>query len=270
MRVRTPEGGQVPFGTVAEAELGRGFSSIRRVDRQRAINVTADVDDSANAQEVLADLNARHLPGLVQGHPGVSYSFEGEMQMQEEFLGGLLRGFAIALFMIFALMAIPFRSYVQPLIVMTAVPFGLVGAVIGHAVVGMQMNFMSMMGMVAVAGVAVNDSLVLVHFVNRRVQDGVALTQAVRDAGVSRFRPILLTSMTTAAGVTPLMLETSLQAQFLIPMALALASGVLFATIVTLFFVPSMYIILEDVKSLLGFSSHHDDVSEALEGSARA
>jgi multidrug efflux pump subunit AcrB len=260
MRVRTPEGAEVPFGTVADAELGRGFSSIRRVDRQRAINVTADVDSEvANAQEVISDLDAGRLRELVAAHPGVTYSFEGEMQMQEEFLGGLLRGFGVALFCIFALLAIPFRSYIQPVIVMTAVPFGLVGAVIGHVVMGMEMNFMSMMGMVAVAGVAVNDSLVLVHFVNRRVHEGLALVDAVREAGVTRFRPILLTSMTTAAGVTPLMLETSLQARFLIPMALALASGVLFATLVTLLFVPSMYVIIEDIKRLLGLESRHDD-----------
>lgn len=261
MRVRTPNGDQVPFGTVADVEMGRGFSSIRRVDRQRAINVTADVDsDIANAQEVLFDVEARHLPGVLAGHPDVTYSFEGQMQMQDEFLGGLIRGFALALFAIFALMAIPFRSYSQPLIVMSAIPFGLVGAVLGHALAGMDMNFMSMMGMVAVAGVSVNDSLVLVHFVNARVAEGGSLEEAARDAGVSRFRPILLTSLTTAAGVTPLLLETSLQAQFLIPMALAMASGILFSTLITLFFVPSTYIILEDLKRAFGFRSLHEEV----------
>lgn len=264
MRVRTPNGGQVPFGTVAEATLGRGFSSIRRVDRRRALNVTADVDtDVGNAQDVLSDLEDHHMSKLLAAYPGVTYSFEGEMQMQEEFLGGLIRGFAIALFSIFALMAIPFRSYLQPLIVMTAVPFGLVGAVIGHAIVGMELNFMSMMGMVAVAGVSVNDSLVLVHFINGRVREGIPMARAVREAGTSRFRPIILTSLTTAAGVTPLMLETSLQARFLIPMALALASGVLFSTLITLFFVPSTYIILEDIKNAMGFASHHDIADEA-------
>ena len=257
MRIRTPDGGQVPFGTVAEAEIGRGFSSIRRVDRQRAINVTADVDgEVGNAAVILFDFVANHMPDILVAHPQVTYSFEGEQQMQDEFVGGLTRGFLIALFVIFALLAIPFRSYLQPLIVMSAVPFGLVGAVIGHAIFGIELNFMSVMGMVAVAGVVVNDSLVLVHFVNRGVSKHGSLKDAVVQAGAARFRPILLTSLTTTAGVTPLMLETSLQAQFMIPMAVAMASGVLFATVITLLLVPSVYLILEDVKAVFGLQSH--------------
>jgi multidrug efflux pump subunit AcrB len=263
MRIRTSDGGQVPFGSVADAELGRGFSSIRRVDRQRAINVTADVDEEsdASAWDILSELETRHMPEILASHPDVYYSLEGEQQMQDEFMGGLYQGFAVALFGIFALMAIPFRSYIQPLIVMSAVPFGLVGAVLGHAIAGTDLSFMSVMGMVAVSGVVVNDSLVLVHFVNRYVKETKhSMTEAARAAGSARFRPILLTSLTTAAGVTPLMLETSLQAQFLVPMALALASGVLFATVTTLLLVPSAYLIVEDVKKIFGSSSgqlHH-------------
>ena len=257
MRIRTLDGGQVPFATVADAEIGRGFSSIRRVDRQRAINVTAGIDeDVGNANTILFEFETRHLPEILAAHPQVTYSFEGEQQMEGEFVSGLTRGFIIALFVIFALMAIPFKSYLQPLIVMSAVPFGLVGAVIGHVVLGFTLNFMSMLGMVAVVGVVVNDSLVLVHFINRQVSKHGSLKEAVREAGAARFRPILLTSLTTAAGVTPLMLEKSLQAQFMIPMAVAMASGVLFATIVTLLLVPSLYLILEDVKGLFGFGSH--------------
>ena len=257
MRIRTPTGEAVPFGTVAEAQMGRGFASIKRVDRDRAINVTAGVDeDVANANNVLADLESRHMPEILEGHPTVTYSFEGQQQMQGEFMEGLSRGFLIALFVMFTLMAIPFKSYVQPLIVMSAVPFGLVGAVFGHGLLGMTMNFMSMMGMVAVAGVVVNDSLVLVHFVNRTRSGGLSIRDAALESGVARFRPILLTSLTTAAGVTPLILETSIQAQFLIPMAVALASGVLFATVFTLLLVPSSYLILEDVRGLFGFREH--------------
>ncbi len=267
MRIRTPDGGQVPFLTVADVEFGRGFSSITRVDRQRAINVSAGVDEEmANANAILFDFEARHMPEVLADHPGVTYSLEGEQRMQGEFMEGLLRGFFIALFVIFALMAIPFKSYSQPLIVMSAVPFGLVGAVFGHAILGMTMNFLSMMGMVAVAGVVVNDSLVLVHFINRTRKTSESLTAAVRDAGTARFRPILLTSLTTAAGVTPLMLEKSIQAQFLIPMAVSLASGVLFATLITLALVPSLYLILEDIKNLFGFKGHVPVVHEpALE-----
>ena len=266
MRIRTPTGEAVPFGTVAVAEMGRGFASIKRVDRDRAINVTAGVDeDVANANNILADLETRHMPGILAGHPGVTYSFEGQQQMQTEFMEGLTRGFLIALFVMFTLMAIPFKSYLQPLIVMSAVPFGLVGAVFGHGLLGMEMNFMSMMGMVAVAGVVVNDSLVLVHFVNRARVEGAGIKDAARGAGVARFRPILLTSLTTAAGVTPLILETSIQAQFLIPMAVALASGVLFATIFTLLLVPSSYLILEDIRGLLGFKPHVLPVEVAVD-----
>ena len=256
MRIRTPDGAQVPFLTVADVTFGRGFSSITRVDRRRAINVSAGVDEEmANANAILFDFQARHMPDVLADHPNVTYSLEGEQRMQGEFMEGLTRGFLVALFVIFVLMAIPFKSYSQPLIVMSAVPFGLVGAVFGHAILGMTMNFMSMMGMVAVAGVVVNDSLVLVHFINRARKAGKSLIHSVRDSGVMRFRPILLTSLTTAAGVTPLMLETSLQAQFLIPMAVSLASGVLFATLITLALVPALYLILEDIKNLFGFKA---------------
>jgi multidrug efflux pump subunit AcrB len=257
MRIRTLEGGQVPFNTVARADLGRGFASIKRVDRQRAINVTAEVDaEVTNENDVLTDFEARHLGEILADHPNVSYSFEGIQRLQSEFQAGLQRAFLIALFVIFTLMAIPFRSYLQPLIVMSAVPFGLIGAVLGHALLGMEISFMSMMGMVAVTGVVVNDSLVLVHFVNQHALKSRSLKNAVIQAGLARFRPILLTSLTTAGGVTPLMLETSLQAKFLIPMAVALASGVLFATLITLILVPALYLILEDLRNFFGFSRH--------------
>ena len=257
MRIRTPDGSQVPFGTVADAELGSGFASIKRVDRQRAINVTADVDsDVTNENDVLYDFEARHIPEVLAGHPDVMYTFEGMQQVQGEFQAGLQRGFMIAMFVIFTLMAIPFKSYLQPLIVISAVPFGLIGAVLGHAVLGYEISFMSMMGMVAVTGVVVNDSLVLVHFVNRSARENPSLKEAVVAAGTSRFRPILLTSLTTSAGVTPLLLETSLQAQFLKPMAIALASGIMFATMITLILVPALYLILEDIRNFFGLKRH--------------
>ena len=257
MRIRTPDGSQVPFGTVAEAELGRGFASIKRINRQRAINVTAGVDDGVtNENEVLRDFESRYLPVILEAYPEITYSFKGVQQLQGEFQEGLIRAFLIALFVIFALMAIPFRSYIQPLIVMSAVPFGLVGAVLGHAMLGMALSFMSMMGMVAVTGVVVNDSLVLVHFVNSHAKEHQSLKDAILHAARARFRPIILTSLTTTAGVTPLMLETSLQAQFLIPMAVALSSGVLFATLVTLVLVPSLYLILEDIRGFFGLHRH--------------
>ena len=252
MRIRTSEGQEVPFATVANAEFGRGLSSIVRVDRQRAINVTAGVnEETANANAILSDFQSRQMPEVLSAHPGVTYTMEGEQRIQGEFLEGLLQGFLIALFIMFALMAIPFKSYSQPFIVMSAVPFGLVGAVLGHAILDMPLNFMSVMGMVAVAGVVVNDSLVLVHFINNARNQSGLLMESVISAGAARFRPILLTSLTTAAGVTPLILETSIQAQTLVPMAVSVAFGVLFATLISLCLVPSIYLILDDVKTLL-------------------
>ena len=250
MRIRTPGGDEVPFSTVAKATHGRGFANIRRVNRQRVINVTAEVDAAVtNENTVIDDVTKTFLdPLLATQYRSVSYTMEGQQREQMELMAELAKGFAVALFVIYVLMAIPFRSYIQPLIVMTAVPFGLVGAVWGHAVTGHELSIMSMLGVVALTGVVVNDSLVLVNYINTRRNGGSPLVDAVRHAGTARFRPILLTSLTTAAGVTPLMLEKSAQAKFLIPMAVALAFGVLFATLISLVLVPASYLIIEDIQ----------------------
>ena len=252
MRIRTPDGGEVPFSQVAEVEPGRGFASIKRVNRNRAINVTAAVEASiTSGGQVIADLENRILPEVLEKYPGVFYTFEGAQAEQRDAIGGLQRGFILALFMIFALLAIPLKSYVQPTIIMAAIPFGLVGAIWGHMVMGLDVTLMSMFGLVALTGVVVNDSLVMVDFINRRraVTDNIAA--AVRQAGSHRFRPILLTSLTTFFGLVPLMLERSMQAAFLVPMAVSLAFGVLFATFITLFLVPISYVILDDVRQIL-------------------
>lgn len=249
MRVRTRDGGEVPFSVVADVELGRGYASIRRVDRRRAINVTADVDETAgNANDIIADLKESVLPAILADHPGVTYSFEGEQREQQETMKDLARGFFFAILVIYALMAIPFRSYLQPLLVMSVIPFGFVGAVWGHIIMGLNLTILSMFGLVALTGVVVNDSLVLVHYVNRCRARGASVIDAVFEAGVVRFRPILLTSLTTFAGLSPLLLEKSVQAKFLVPMAVSLAFGVLFATFITLILVPAIYLILEDLK----------------------
>ncbi len=252
MRIRLPDGIAVPFGEVATAELGRGFSSIRRTNGNRVIDVTADVDLSrANANQVLADLRSGALPRLLRDHPSVSYSFEGEQREQRETLGRLGRLYALSMIAIFTLLAVPLGSYVQPLIIMAVIPMGFVGSLIGHLLMGIeQLSMVSVIGLVAASGVVVNDSLVLVAFVNERRNRGVPLVQALRDAGAARFRPILLTSLTTFVGLLPMMLERSVQAQFLIPMAVSLAFGVLFATVITLLLVPSAYLILEDLRRL--------------------
>jgi len=251
MRVRTPDGGEVPFRAVARAEIGRGYSTIRRSDRERVVNVTADVDRSVvTGNEVIAQIKTSVLPRILSDYPGMSYGMEGIQQEQAKAFAGLLRWYPVALFVIYMLLAIPLRSYVQPLLIMSVIPFGLVGAIAGHLIMRQNLSFMSVEGMIALTGVVVNGSLVLVHYVNGRRALGVPLEQAVVEAGVARFRPIILTSLTTFAGLTPLLLETSVQAQFLVPMATSLAFGVLFSTTITLFLVPSGYLIIEDLRSL--------------------
>ena len=250
LRIRTPDGAEVPFSDVASVETGRGFASIRRVDRQRTVNVTADIDDNegSTTTEILAQLEGEILPQLLADHPGVRYSFEGQSSEQRDTMGGLIRGFGFAMLLIFALLAVPLRSYIQPVIIMTAIPFGLVGAIWGHVLMGLNITIMSMFGVVALSGVVVNDSLVMVDFINRYRTRHDSILEAVRAAGAQRFRPILLTSLTTFAGLTPLMLEKSMQAKFLIPMAVALAFGVVFSTVISLMIVPCSYLIMTDVK----------------------
>jgi multidrug efflux pump subunit AcrB len=254
MRIRTPDGLEVPFREVAEAKYGRGFASIRRADRSRIIRVSANVDEEvpgANADRVYANLESEVLPSLMARYPGLAYSKEGESKSRAELVSGLISGFIIAMFVIYALMAIPFKSYTQPLIIMSAIPFGLAGAIWAHLLLGIDLSIMSMFGIVALAGVVVNDSLVLVDFINRRRQEDMDLISAIRSAGVNRFRPIILTSLTTFASLTPLILEKSVQARFLIPMAVSLAFGILFATAVILVLVPCLYMVLEDIKAAL-------------------
>ena len=271
LRIRTPNGGEVPFYAVARAELGRGFATIKRADRNRVIHVTADVDvKEVAAGDVIAELEREFMPLLLADYPGMSYSLEGEQSEQAESMGGLFRNYAVALFMIYALLAIPLRSYVQPLIIMAVIPFGLVGAIIGHwfmyfvreIFTDQTFNFsmMSIFGFVALTGVVVNSSLVLVHYINERRAEGVALEEAVRSAGVARFRPIVLTSMTTFVGLAPILREGSVSAQFLIPMATSLGFGVLFGSTISLFLVPSAYVVVEDVKAAL--AGRKDELQE--------
>jgi len=261
LRIRTAGGGEVPFYAVARAELGRGYATIKRADRQRVINVTADVDPArGNANEVMADLRRDFLADLLASYPGLSFDLEGEQREQQKSLSALRRNYGFALVLIYALLAIPLRSYGQPLIIMAVIPFGLVGAIAGHMLMGhprlfdvaavRSLSMMSVFGVVALSGVVVNASLVLVHYVNLMRAEGRMVVDAVGEAGVARFRPIVLTAITTFAGLTPLLAERSLSAQFLIPMAVSLAFGVVFAALISLFLVPASYLILEDLKGL--------------------
>ena len=260
MRIRTPDADEVPFGYVAALETGRGVSTIRRVNRSRAINVTAALDETVtSAGAVYAALAADVMPAIERDHAGVRYSFEGSQADQDAVAGSLLVGFPLALFAIFALLAVPLGSYLQPLIIMSAIPLGFVGAVGGHIVMSENLTMLSMMGIVALSGVVVNDSLVMVDFINRERRRGGSLPAAVQEAGVARLRPIVLTSVTTFAGLAPLLLEQGAQADFLKPMAISLAFGVLFATVVTLVLVPAAYLVLDDIERLLRLPSRRPD-----------
>ena len=271
MRIRTPAGAPIPFEVAGRATIDQGYASIRRVDRQRAVNVTADVDDTkANSNEVLASLESGFLPELQRRYPGVRFEYEGEQREQQETLTELRNGFLFALLLIYALLAIPFRSYTQPVIVMSAIPFGIIGAVWGHVIMGMNLTALSLFGIVALTGVVVNDSLVMVDFINHRYRGGMPLATAIREAGVVRFRPILLTSLTTFFGLLPLLLEESVQAQFLIPMATSLAFGVLFTTAVILMIVPVGYQILEDFRLQTNRLLGRKERAEELERMAEA
>ena len=248
MLINTPTGGKVPLSHVAKLLPGKSPSAIKRIDRYRTVNVTADVDKNATNMTVLnADLT-QFLDELMSKYPGVSYSLEGEAREQADSFNSLAWGLVFVFFIIYCLLAIPFKSYLQPIIVMSVIPFGAIGAIIGHWIMGMDLTIMSLLGLMALIGVVVNDSLVLVDFINGKVRAGEKVFDAVLIAAQSRFRPVMLTSLTTFIGLMPLLFEKATQAQFLIPMAVSLGFGIIFATFITLILVPVNYLLVEDVK----------------------
>ncbi|MGB5164166.1 MAG: efflux RND transporter permease subunit [Woeseiaceae bacterium] len=247
MRIRTPSGDEVPFQSVAIASLGKGYSTISRLNGERTVTVSADIDPAVvEVGEILGNVTREFIPELLQRYPGVSYGLEGSSEEQQKFLKEIMIASVAALFLIYALIAIPLHSYGQPLLIMSVIPFGIIGAVLGHVIMGMNLSMFSMFGIIALGGVVVNDSLILVDFINKARVAGVPMRQAVIDAGTQRFRAIMLTSFTTAAGLTPILLEKSLQAQFVIPTAVSLSFGIIFATVITLFLIPAMYMMQED------------------------
>jgi multidrug efflux pump subunit AcrB len=251
MRIRTMDGQEIPIEEVADITPGRSYSVVNRVDRKRTISVISDLDeDIANASVIVADLKANFLPGLTERYPGITYALEGQEKRTRESLNSIKSGYFLALMGIFLLLASQFRSYLQPVIIMMAIPFGLIGAILGHLVLGMEFTIVSIFGIVALSGIVVNDSLILIDFINRAVGSGVDLNQAVIESGRARFRPVLLTSITTVAGLFPLLLERSFQAQFLVPMAVSLCFGLMVATILTLLYVPALYLIVQDIVNL--------------------
>ncbi|MEL4274221.1 efflux RND transporter permease subunit [Shewanella xiamenensis] len=249
MLIRTPQGKSVPFSTVAEVEKGESYASITRVDGKRAITINANANkNKVEPSKVVNEIQKDYLPQLQAKYPKIQTALDGGSLDEQNAMVGLIQGFFFALFTIYALMAVPLKSYSQPLIIMSVIPFGIIGALFGHLIQGLAMSVLSLCGIVALAGVVVNDSLILVDFVNRAREQGQSVRQAAVDSGCYRFRAIILTSLTTFVGLVPIILERSLQAQIVIPMATSLAFGILFSTVVTLILVPLLYIILDDAK----------------------
>jgi multidrug efflux pump subunit AcrB len=251
MRIRTMDGQEIPIEEVADITPGRSYSVVNRVDRKRTISVLSDLDeDIANASVIVADLKANFLPGLVERYPGITFALEGQEKRTRESLDSIKSGYFLAMMGIFLLLASQFRSYIQPVIIMMAIPFGLIGAILGHLILGKEFTIVSIFGIVALSGIVVNDSLILIDFINRAVRNGMDVEKAVIESGRARFRPVLLTSVTTVAGLFPLLLERSFQAQFLVPMAVSLCFGLMVATVLTLLYVPALYLIVQDIVNL--------------------
>jgi multidrug efflux pump subunit AcrB len=245
--LRTSSGTEIPLREAVTMTPGRAYTTIDRHNGRRTVEVTANVIPQSKANEILNALMAKSLPELVEKYPGLSFGFEGKQADMRESMSSLIEGLLLALLVIYGLLAVPFRSYAQPLIIMVSIPFGIVGAVIGHLLMGYSLSLMSLFGIVALSGVVVNDSLVLINFANRKRQEsGMNAHDAVLSAGVARFRPIILTTLTTFGGLAPMIFETSRQARFLIPMAISLGFGIVFATLITLILVPSLYMVIVD------------------------
>ncbi|MCP5145311.1 MAG: efflux RND transporter permease subunit [Gammaproteobacteria bacterium] len=256
MRIRTADGTEVPLLDVAEVDIGTGFSSIRRVDRKRTVSITADTDtDKIRSNELIESVEAELIPELLARYPGVRYGREGASVEQQELIRRIAMFFGVAMFLIYGLLAIPLRSYLQPLIIMVVIPFGFVGAVLGHLLFGQMLSMMSVFGLVALAGVVINDSLILLDFINQARAEGLSLNDAIVQAGLQRFRAILLTTVTTFLGLMPIMFESSLQAQFLVPMAISLGFGILFGTGITLLLVPALYSVVGRFATGASFSN---------------
>lgn len=265
MRVRTLAGDEVPFDTVADVSYQPGYLTINRLDRKRTLEINAEVVAGlADPRAVVSDIVRNHYPLLKARYAGLSMKLDGELQEESAFLGAMAKYMGLAMLVIYALMAIAFRSYWQPLLVLTAVPFGIMGAIFGHMILSWEISMLSLLGVIACAGVVVNDNLVFIDRINQLRAAGHGLVEALLQAGEDRFRPIILTSLTTFVGLLPIMSETSMQAQFLIPMVISLAFGVLFATGVTLLLVPCLYLFGEQVSTHL--LHRRPSVPDAIDG----
>jgi hydrophobic/amphiphilic exporter-1 (mainly G- bacteria), HAE1 family len=244
IRVRTQDGAERPLTELAEVAVNRGYSEINRVNQSRSITISADLDESqANARSIVGDLQKTFMPGLLAEYPGVTVRWEGQQEQTAESVLSLAVGLGIALAAMFVLLTFQFNSYFQPFLIMGIIPFGIAGAVIGHAIMGLPLTIFSLFGLVTLTGVVVNDSIVLIDFINHRSRKGVSLEDALLESGRRRLRPIFLTSVTTIAGLLPLLFERSFQAQILVPMAVSICFGLLFSTLLILVLVPIFYLV---------------------------
>jgi multidrug efflux pump subunit AcrB len=251
IRIRTAGGHQVPLLSVADVSFEPGYSTITRTDGMRRVAVSAAVDSNkANANEIFAELASGFFPQMERRYPDLRVALQGEQKKMRESFGSLYVGFPLAVLGIFIIVATMFRSYVQPFVILFTIPFGIIGAIVGHLVMGFDLSIMSIFGMVALTGVVVNDAIVLIERVNENLAEGMRFFDAIISGGRRRFRAIFLTSLSTIGGLAPMILETNLQARFLIPMALSMAAGVAFATVLTLVLIPSLLVIVNDFRRI--------------------
>ena len=265
LRIRSQDGAEIPFHEVADTRLSRGYAKITRQDGMRRVRIQADVDGrQANGESIVQHLVAEFLPDLTNRYPGITYVIDGQHRRIAESLSSLARGGAIAAVAIFFVLGTVLRSYIQPIVIMVAIPLGTIGSVLGHAVLGYDLTLMSVFGMTALAGIVVNDSLVLVDRIKSNLGNGKGILEAAIEAGQSRFRAVVVTSVTTIAGLLPLLTERSAQAQSLIPLAISIACGLMFATVLTLLVVPALYLVLDDVKRFALWVWRGDDAPQCL------
>ena len=252
MILRTPAGTEVPLKETVSIKRGRAYTTINRRNGRRIVTVAADVRPRSKTDQVLQSMMGDTLPALQKKYAGLTYSFEGRQADRRESMRSLMIGLMLALAVIYAMLSLPFNSFIQPLIIMLCIPFGIVGAVIGHLIMGYSLSVMSMFGVVALSGVVINGSLVLINFANLNRKAGMSAPEAVLSSAIQRFRPIMLTTLTTFGGLAPMIFETSRQARFLIPMAVSLGFGIVFATVITLVLVPCFYTVVEDLRQVAG------------------
>ena len=252
IRIKTPQGNSIPLLQIGDFKPQLALTEISRINKKRVVFVSGRVDKQiTSSSEVLADLQQKYLPTLQQKYPDISIDFGGQAREQNTATASLIQGFGLSLVLIYALLAIPLKSYIQPLIIMSIIPFGVIGAIVGHMLLGIPLGLLSFFGILALSGVVVNDSLVLVNRYNEFRAEGLNFYDAIERAAQSRFRAIILTSLTTFMGLSPLVFESSFQAQFLVPMAVSLAFGILFATLITLIIVPTVLGIGERLRGKL-------------------